>query len=32
VVPQEIINQVIDLRTRIHNGEITPPDTIPPGV
>ena len=31
VVPQAIINQVIDLRTRIHNGEITPPDTIPPG-
>ena len=31
VVPQEIINQVLDLRTRIHNGEITPPETIPPG-
>lgn len=31
VVPQEIINQVIELRTKIHNGEITPPDTIPPG-
>jgi basic membrane protein A len=31
VVPQEIINQVLDLRTKIHNGEITPPDTIPPG-
>lgn len=32
VVPQEIINQVIDLRTKIHDGEITPPDTIPPGL
>ena len=32
VVPQEIINQVIDLRTKIHSGEITPPDTIPPGI
>lgn len=31
VVPQKIINQVIDLRTKIHSGEITPPDTIPPG-
>ena len=31
VVPQEIINQVIDLRTRIHNGDLTPPATIPPG-
>ncbi|HEX3629367.1 MAG TPA: hypothetical protein VHW91_02765, partial [Candidatus Dormibacteraeota bacterium] len=31
VVPQEVINQVIDLRTRIRSGAITPPDTIPPG-
>ena len=31
VVPQEIINQVIELRTRIHNGDLTPPETIPPG-
>jgi basic membrane lipoprotein Med (substrate-binding protein (PBP1-ABC) superfamily) len=32
VVPQAIINQVIDVRTKIHNGEITPTDTIPPGL
>jgi basic membrane protein A and related proteins len=32
VVPQALINQVIDLRTKIHDGEITPPDTIPPGI
>jgi basic membrane protein A len=32
VVPQAIINQVIDLRTRIHNGDIVPPDTIPAGI
>jgi basic membrane lipoprotein Med (substrate-binding protein (PBP1-ABC) superfamily) len=32
VVPQGIINQVIDVRTKIHNGEITPTDTIPPGL
>ena len=32
VVPQDVINQVLDLRTKIRNGTITPPDTVPPGV
>jgi basic membrane protein A len=32
VVPEEIINQVIDIQTKIRNGLITPPTTIPPGV
>src|SRR2546423_2662741 len=32
VVPQDIINQVLDLRTKIRNGTITPPETIPPGI
>ena len=32
VVPQDIINQVLDLRTKIRNGTITPPETVPPGV
>jgi basic membrane protein A len=32
VVPQDIINQVLDLRTKIRNGTITPPDVVPPGV
>src|SRR5256884_7639668 len=32
VVPQDIINQVLDLKTKIRNGTITPPETIPPGV
>jgi hypothetical protein len=27
-----VINQVLDLRVKIRNGAITPPDTIPPGV
>ena len=31
VVPQTIINQVIDVRTRIHSGEITPPAALTPG-
>ena len=32
VVPQDVINQVLDLRTKIRNGTITPPETVPPGV
>jgi basic membrane protein A len=32
VVSQQIINQVIDIRTKIHDGIIKPPDTIPPGL
>jgi basic membrane protein A and related proteins len=32
VVPQDIINQVLDLRTKIRNGTITPPEAVPPGV
>jgi basic membrane protein A and related proteins len=32
VVPQELINQVLDLRAKIRSGAITPPETIPPGV
>jgi basic membrane protein A and related proteins len=32
VVPQDIINQVQDLREKIRSGAITPPDTVPPGV
>src|ERR1700738_4912348 len=32
VVPQDIINQVLDLRTKIRNGSITPPEVVPPGV
>jgi basic membrane protein A and related proteins len=32
VVPQDIINQVLDLRSKIRNGTIIPPDTVPPGV
>jgi basic membrane protein A len=31
VVPQDIINQVLDLRTKIRNGNITPPEVVPPG-
>ena len=31
IVPQDVINQVLDLRIKIRNGAITPPDTIPPG-
>jgi len=32
VVPQDIINQVLDLKTKIRQGTITPPETVPPGV
>jgi basic membrane protein A len=32
VVPQDIINQVLDLRTKIRNGTITPPEIVPPGI
>jgi len=32
VVPQDLINQVLDLRTKIRNGTITPPEAVPPGV
>lgn len=32
LVPQDIINQVLDLRAKIRSGAITPPDTVPPGV
>jgi len=32
VVPQDIINQVQDLRSMIRSGAIIPPETIPPGV
>jgi hypothetical protein len=31
-VPEEIINQVIDIQTKIRTGLITPPSTIPPGI
>ena len=31
IVPQDVINQVLDLRIKIRNGTITPPATIPPG-
>jgi basic membrane protein A len=32
VVPQDVINQVLDLRTKIRTGVIVPPDTPPPGI
>src|SRR5437660_10100712 len=32
VVPQDIINQVLDIRARIRSGALAPPDTIPPGI
>ena len=32
VVPQDVINQVLDLKTKIRQGTITPPEVIPPGV
>jgi basic membrane protein A and related proteins len=32
VVPQDIINQVLEIRAKIRSGAITPPDTVPPGV
>jgi basic membrane protein A len=31
VVPQDIINQVLDIKTKIRQGTITPPETVPPG-
>jgi basic membrane protein A and related proteins len=31
VVPQDLIDQVLDIRAKIRNGAITPPDTVPPG-
>jgi basic membrane protein A len=31
VVPQDIINQVLELRNKIRTGTITPPETVPPG-
>ena len=32
VVPQEIINEVLDLRAQIRRGAITAPSAIPPGI
>ncbi len=32
VVPQDIINQVLELRNKIRTGAITPPEAVPPGV
>jgi len=32
VVPQDVINQVLDIKTKIRQGTITPPETVPPGV
>jgi basic membrane protein A len=32
VVPQDIINQVLEIKTKIRQGTITPPETVPPGV
>ena len=32
VVPQAIINQVLEIRAQIRSGAITPPSTIPPGI
>lgn len=31
LVPQDLINQVLDIKTKIRNGIITPPETVPPG-
>ena len=31
VVPQNLIDQVLDLRSQIRSGTITPPDTVPAG-
>ena len=31
VVPQDVINQVLDIKTKIRQGSITPPDVVPPG-
>jgi basic membrane protein A len=30
IVPQDVINQVLDLRIKIRNGAITPPEAVPP--
>jgi len=32
VVPQDVINQVLDRRSKIRSGVLTPPDTVPPGI
>jgi basic membrane protein A and related proteins len=32
VVPQDVINQVLEIRSKIRSGAIVPPDTIPPGI
>jgi basic membrane lipoprotein Med (substrate-binding protein (PBP1-ABC) superfamily) len=32
VVPQDIINQVLEIKTKIRQGTITPSETVPPGV
>jgi len=31
VVPQDLIDQVLNIRAQIRSGAITPPDTVPPG-
>ncbi|TMC26680.1 MAG: BMP family ABC transporter substrate-binding protein [Chloroflexi bacterium] len=31
IVPQDLIDQVLDIRSKIRTGAITPPDTVPPG-
>lgn len=31
VVPQDVINQVLDIRAKIRSGAITPPNTVPVG-
>ncbi len=32
VVPQDVINQVEDVKAKIRNGALVPPETIPPGI
>jgi basic membrane protein A and related proteins len=32
IVPQDIINQVLDRKAKIRSGALTPPDTLPPGI
>ena len=32
VVPQDIINQVLERKAAIRSGAVTPPDTLPPGI
>ncbi|GAC1483792.1 MAG: BMP family ABC transporter substrate-binding protein [Candidatus Dormibacteria bacterium] len=32
VVPQDLINQVLDRKASIRSGALTPPDTLPPGI